>query len=188
MNTDPVAPSTGTPLFPLPTTTPVEAPAAASDFVDSLLTKAEVNAVVEQGMALAEVDIVLGRAQVEAETPPGFSEAAAEPAATVESVTVDQLPDAEPGEAQPVTVEVKSLSLPLYQCHKQVRAAKIAKVDTSFVRPEISFEDASLAPVSVDAAWVAKHQPQAGGYFVVYADGYRSYSPADAFEDGYTAI
>ena len=26
------------------------------------------------------------------------------------------------------------------------------------------------------------------GYYVRYADGYESFSPADVFEDGYTAI
>lgn len=140
---------------------------------------------------------------LEAETPPGFSEAlpaeeqsaedigltapfpaVPDPLAEVvkgKSITIPIIPPA-------VAVEVKSLSLPLYQCHKQVRAAKIAKVDTSFVRPEISFEDASLVPVAVTPAWFVKHQPQVGGYYVVYADGYASYSPAQAFEDGYSAI
>ena len=33
-----------------------------------------------------------------------------------------------------------------------------------------------------------KHDPQAGGYYVVYADGYQSFSPAQAFEEGYTRI
>jgi hypothetical protein len=30
--------------------------------------------------------------------------------------------------------------------------------------------------------------PQPGGYFVVYKDGYKSFSPAKAFEEGYTRI
>ena len=46
-------------------------------------------------------------------------------------------------------------------------------------------EDTKYAPLVLDAEYVAKHKPQAGGYFVVYADGYRSWSPAKAFEDGY---
>lgn len=35
---------------------------------------------------------------------------------------------------------------------------------------------------------IGKHGPQVGGYYVVYADGYISYSPAAAFEDGYRLI
>ena len=33
-----------------------------------------------------------------------------------------------------------------------------------------------------------KHQPTVGGYYVVYKDGYKSFSPADAFESGYTRV
>jgi hypothetical protein len=31
-----------------------------------------------------------------------------------------------------------------------------------------------------------KHAPQVGGYYVRYPDGYESWSPAKAFEEGYT--
>ena len=40
----------------------------------------------------------------------------------------------------------------------------------------------------VTAAYVNKHQPRVGGYYVQYADGYESWSPAEAFEEGYTRI
>lgn len=49
-------------------------------------------------------------------------------------------------------------------------------------------QDEGYAPFSVDAAFMAKHKPDVGGYFVVYKDGYKSYSPAKAFEEGYTRI
>ena len=52
----------------------------------------------------------------------------------------------------------------------------------------ITPEDPGYAPFSIDAAYLRKHNPQAGGYYVVYADGYKSFSPAEAFEDGYTRI
>ncbi|MCK4793058.1 MAG: hypothetical protein KAV87_55525, partial [Desulfobacteraceae bacterium] len=32
--------------------------------------------------------------------------------------------------------------------------------------------------------WFEKHKPERGGYLVLYRDGYISYSPAEAFEDG----
>ena len=39
-----------------------------------------------------------------------------------------------------------------------------------------------------DYNYVKKHNPQAGGYYVVYEDGYKSWSPAEAFESGYTKM
>ena len=38
---------------------------------------------------------------------------------------------------------------------------------------------------SVFKEFMDKHSPQVGGYYVVYKDGYKSYSPAQAFEEGY---
>jgi len=49
-------------------------------------------------------------------------------------------------------------------------------------------EDPGIATVAVDSRWIAKHDPQPGGYYVRYADAYASYSPAEAFESGYTLI
>lgn len=79
--------------------------------------------------------------------------------------------------------------MPRYKCHKEVWALKIA---TIIVHDDHS---ASIIPTDtryevfkVDAEYVAKHQPQAGGYYVVYRDGYKSWSPASEFEDGYTLI
>jgi hypothetical protein len=48
--------------------------------------------------------------------------------------------------------------------------------------------DPGLSPIHVDGAYLLKHDPRPGGYFVEYADGYRSFSPAEAFEAGYTRI
>lgn len=78
--------------------------------------------------------------------------------------------------------------MPQYRSHKTVWALKIAAIrfdaDTAVITPA----EAGYAPFLVDAAYVRKHAPEAGGYYVVYADGYRSFSPAEAFEDGYTRI
>ena len=70
--------------------------------------------------------------------------------------------------------------LPLYTCHKKVRAAKIGGIGTE----NIMTEGAKVLWVGED--WIKKHQPEIGGYLVVYEDGYTSYSPAKAFEEGYT--
>lgn len=93
--------------------------------------------------------------------------------------------------------------MPRYQCHKKVWALKIKEVikhahpdpkadDEAFEASEafqgahLMPEDTGFAPIPVDAAWYRKHNPQTGGYYVVYEDGYTSYSPAEAFESGYT--
>ena len=86
--------------------------------------------------------------------------------------------------------------LPRYKCHKEVRALKIASVhraskfapDAAVGRLFISPEDERFESVEVSEEYVEKHNPQVGGYYVVYEDGYKSYSPAKAFEEGYTLI
>lgn len=86
------------------------------------------------------------------------------------------------------------IQLPQYQCHKKVWALKIKDVvNLAGDAPEangteLHFENERYSPIVVDAAFVAKHNPAAGMYLVVYEDGYRSVSPAKAFEDGYTLI
>lgn len=91
------------------------------------------------------------------------------------------------------------IELPRYVCHKKVHALKIAKIEnfierkglnTDAGRPgaRITPENGRYSPFNVDAAYCQKHQPKAGGYYVVYEDGYKSWSPAEAFENGYTLI
>jgi hypothetical protein len=52
----------------------------------------------------------------------------------------------------------------------------------------ITPEGAEFPSFVVSAEYLAKHKPEVGGYFVVYADGYQSFSPAQAFEEGYTRL
>lgn len=81
------------------------------------------------------------------------------------------------------------MTLPTYQCHKRVQAAKI----TSIPHPlngglvvQLPAGAERLVPVP-DSFW-ARNKPQVGGYLVKYEDGYQSYSPAAAFESGYTLV
>lgn len=80
--------------------------------------------------------------------------------------------------------------MPRYRSHKQIWALKIKEVSlgapNSVGCAIITPEEEGFAPFEVDAEYVRKHKPQAGGYYVVYADGYKSWSPAQAFEEGYT--
>lgn len=81
--------------------------------------------------------------------------------------------------------------MPKYQCHKKVWALKIKAIGEGSSNSEfaiLKFEDADYGPLPVSADWYFKHKPQVGGYYVVYEDGYKSYSPADPFEGGYSLI
>lgn len=74
--------------------------------------------------------------------------------------------------------------MPRYRCHKEVHALKIEAINGHEITPA----DQGFAPFQVLDAYLDKHNPQPGGYYVVYTDGYKSFSPAEAFEDGYTKI
>lgn len=83
-----------------------------------------------------------------------------------------------------------------YKCHKEVLAFKILAInDTADPGDESDGSrwingdlDHPNEGVYVDFEWMRKHKPQVGGYFVLYSDDYSSYSPAKAFEEGYTEI
>ena len=74
-----------------------------------------------------------------------------------------------------------------YQCHKIVSAFKI----DGFVRDEHGDEVALQYDKLVHyfgQDYMTKHNPQLGGYYVLYDDGYESFSPAETFETGYTLL
>lgn len=79
--------------------------------------------------------------------------------------------------------------LPLYRCHKLVRALQIGIV-TPLVDggADLAFNEPNFESAEVAAAFVQKHNPQPGDYLVLYEDGYQSISPWQAFEDGYTRV
>jgi hypothetical protein len=87
--------------------------------------------------------------------------------------------------------------LPKYRSHKIVWALKIKSVQappltSSDPRADsgghIVPADARYGPVEINSDYYLRHKPEAGGYYVVYEDGYKSFSPAAAFESGYTLI
>lgn len=93
------------------------------------------------------------------------------------------------GQVTGVTRSPAGYLLPKYKCHKEVRAMKIAEVKAiDGAGARLVSAEVGIAEIVVSSKYVAKHDPQAGGYFVVYEDGYWSYSPAKAFEAGYTRI
>lgn len=90
-----------------------------------------------------------------------------------------------------VADETAFMELPKYLCHKEVHALKIKDVVLMVGEgngARLTPADDLYVPFVVTEEYVQKHQPVAGGYYVVYKDGYKSFSPAEAFEDGYTLI
>lgn len=77
-------------------------------------------------------------------------------------------------------------ALPLYQCHKQVRAFKIGRIEGCTLFPHD--ETAGIEPVEVSPEYISRHPLNQSGYYVRYEDGYESFSPAGAFESGYTRV
>ena len=89
--------------------------------------------------------------------------------------------------------------MPRYKCHKEVHALKIKSIalDSTAALEEGRETDGSAmivpfdlgyAPFKVSYDYMRQRRPQVGGYYVVYEDGYASYSPAQAFENGYTRL
>lgn len=90
--------------------------------------------------------------------------------------------------------------LPLYLCHKKVRAAKIISIDTerapeggaNLILESLTSRAGEMLPViTVDSAWLQRNPAlDIGGYFVEYQEGdkYTAYSPAGPFKSGYKLI
>lgn len=84
-----------------------------------------------------------------------------------------------------------SAEMPRYKCHKEVHALEIGSLT---VHPDghgtIHPRDDHFAPFDVSAEWMGRCKTNTGdtGYYVVYADGYKSWSPSEAFREGYTEI
>lgn len=81
------------------------------------------------------------------------------------------------------------MNYPKYQSHKEVSAAKITAVDAGAdgsltIHLEKPFDNVIIAHEHMKR----KPKPEAGWYLVVYADGYISFSPGSAFEEGYTRV
>lgn len=88
-----------------------------------------------------------------------------------------------------MTTNSPSIELPKYLCHKKVWALKIASIRLDSLGVYIlKPEDPQYAEFPLTEEYVTKHKPVEGGYYVVYEDGYKSFSPADAFEGGYSLI
>ena len=90
------------------------------------------------------------------------------------------------------SIEPNGDEMPRYQCHKQVYALKISSVFENHKNRdfpiELHFEDAGYRPRRVKNQWYKDKKVEAGGYLIIYDDGYASFSPADVFEEGYVKL
>jgi len=77
------------------------------------------------------------------------------------------------------------MAIPKWKSHKVVEAARVTGVLDEPLRWVLLTGDS--VPVSVELELRARRNP-IGGYYVRYPDGYESWSPAEAFEDGYSLI
>lgn len=80
--------------------------------------------------------------------------------------------------------------MPRYKCHKEVWALQIKLIGVNEADGSglITPEEAGYAAFKVSKEYMDKHKPQPGGYYVVYKGGYKSFSPAEALEDGYSKM
>lgn len=82
-------------------------------------------------------------------------------------------------------------TLPYYKCSKIVRAAKVvafvSPADPDKPEADWKLDTGCVIEVSAELAHRGGDNP-IGGYFVLYEDGFQSWSPAEAFEKGYSLI
>jgi hypothetical protein len=83
--------------------------------------------------------------------------------------------------------------MPVYISHKKVRALEIRSIgayrasatDKDGLEREIVFADPGFPRIWVPSDMFVRYTPMPGDYYVLYEDGYASFSPRKAFLDGY---
>lgn len=81
------------------------------------------------------------------------------------------------------------MTIPLYRCHKEVRAVKIKAIGYAGAGGGvITPEEEGLEPFCVSQDYMTRHSPRVGGYYIVHEDGHVDFSPASDFEAGYTLV
>jgi hypothetical protein len=89
---------------------------------------------------------------------------------------------------------MESAELPKWKCHKEVKADRIVKITPGWhaAPTHAEYGDRWVLACGLEVLatrdLTARGTPQVGDYFVQYDDGYQSWSPAKAFEEGYTRL
>ena len=88
------------------------------------------------------------------------------------------------------------VELPRWQSHKVVTAAKIILVDMAgredgpegTIMLKVIAANGQEIVLDVESEVFSRGVPEVGDYYVQYDGGYESWSPAEAFEKGYTRL
>lgn len=83
------------------------------------------------------------------------------------------------------------MELPKYQCHKRVWALKISGIEFHKDKSAtVAVKDEGYAPFKTRPEWYDRFKGGEDdlGYYVVYEEGYSSWSPTAVFESGYTQV
>lgn len=75
-----------------------------------------------------------------------------------------------------------------WKCHKIVKAGKVLYHPHGGTEVVVECVDGKALRVAIPPGAFTRGMPKVGDYVVVYDDGYTSWSPAKAFESGYTRI
>jgi len=81
--------------------------------------------------------------------------------------------------------------MPRYKSHKEIHALKISAIEIHEDKSAtISPADEGYSPFKTEVGWADRFKGDESdkGYYVVYKDGYTTWSPVNAFQDGYTPI
>jgi len=79
--------------------------------------------------------------------------------------------------------------MPRYKCHKEVRALKIAAIEIHADNSAtIAPDDAGFAVFTTEPGWAERFHgtDEDCGFYVLYENGYTSWSPSDPFIKGYS--
>jgi hypothetical protein len=78
-----------------------------------------------------------------------------------------------------------AMEMPRYKSHKTVWALEIDTVSVG-APYRMKPKDVGYAEITLPEEMWSRYQPVSGDFYVVYADGYKSFSPRKAFLEGYT--
>ncbi len=84
--------------------------------------------------------------------------------------------------------EQVEVEMPRYQSHKKVWALEIRAINETTGHHRLEFIDEGYAPVKLEKSLFSRYVPVPGDFYVVYDDGYKSFSPRKAFLEGYTKL
>ncbi len=83
--------------------------------------------------------------------------------------------------------------MPKYVSHKEVSALEIEGITAlgtigDKLMYKLHFKDEAYSSIAIPAEMCARYTPVKGDFYIVYKDGYESFSPRKAFLEGYQKL